>query len=263
MTTDPAAQSSKRDHASLVQEQFSPQAQAYLQSEVHAKGDDLERIQRLLSEYPQAEVLDLGCGGGHVSYAAAPLAHRVTAYDLSPEMLATVQAEAAKRGLNNLETVAGPAEKLPFAGSSFDLVISRYSAHHWRDLPQAIKEIWRVLRSSGVLLLVDVISPGVPELDVFLQTIEMLRDPSHIRDYSAGSWLRIVANASLRVDRMKTFRLPLDFASWTKRQNTPEVFSQAILGLQGRVSSAVQEYFELSPQGDFTVDVIVLEARKW
>ena len=87
-----------------------------------------------------ARVLDLGCGGGHVSYRVAPHVREVVACDLTPDMLTQVKRAAAERGLSNIVARQGAAERLPFADASFDIVLSRYSAHHWRDFEAGLRE---------------------------------------------------------------------------------------------------------------------------
>ena len=58
-------------HQQSVHDQFNPQAQAYLESSVHAKGKDLERARDLIKQaiLPTDTGLDVGCGAGHLSYA--------------------------------------------------------------------------------------------------------------------------------------------------------------------------------------------------
>jgi ubiquinone/menaquinone biosynthesis C-methylase UbiE len=107
-----------RSHEAVVSDQFSPRAQSYLTSAVHAQGKDLEALTEILGHRPQAAALDLGCGGGHVSFLLAPLVEKIVAYDLSEAMLATVRGEAQRRKLSNLETRQGSVEKLPFADAS-------------------------------------------------------------------------------------------------------------------------------------------------
>lgn len=51
-------------------------------------------------------------------------------------------------------------------------MISRYSAHHWQSITQAIDEIYRVLRADGKVILFDIIGNSNPILDTFIQTIE-------------------------------------------------------------------------------------------
>ena len=251
-----------RHHADLVRESFSPRADAYLKSAVHASGPDLDRLDALLCGHGQADLLDLGCGGGHVSYLAAARVRRVTACDMSENMLETVRRAAAERGLDNIATRQGTAESLPFADASFDLVASRYSAHHWRDVGQALREVRRALKPGGLFLLIDVAAPGHPVPDIYLQTVEMLRDPSHVRDYSPGQWLEFAGQAGLRVDTMTTFRLRLEFASWIARMRTPDVCAKAIRFLQESASDEVRAYFALEDDGSFTVDGLMLKSVK-
>ena len=254
-----------RTHNETVRANFDPRAQAYLESPTHSAGEDLTHLETLLrGRFVQdaPEVLDLGCGGGHVTYAAAPHAHRVTACDISEEMLRVVARAAQERGLGNVETRQGPAEAPPFADASFDVVASRYSAHHWRDVGLALREIRRVLKPGGVFWLSDVASPGSPLLDTHLQAVELLRDTSHVRDYAPAEWLRFAAEADLRVREARSFRLRLDFASWIARMATPEPLAAAIRALQRAMPEEVRAHFGLEPDGSFTVDGFILTAEK-
>lgn len=47
-------------------------------------------------------------------------------------------------------------------------MISRYSAHHWQSITQAIDEIYRVLRADGKVILFDIIGNSNPILDTFI-----------------------------------------------------------------------------------------------
>ncbi|MCX5494337.1 class I SAM-dependent methyltransferase [Kaistia dalseonensis] len=246
-------------HDALVVQQFGTQASAYVASLTHAGGDDIGQLAALIA--PGAKVLDLGCGGGHVSYAAAAIAGSVTAYDLSSDMLAAVRAEAAKRGIGNLTTVQGPAETLPFPDASFDVVLCRYSAHHWQDVRQGVREARRVLKPNGVAGFADAIAPESAVLDTFLQTFEMLRDPSHVRDYTAAEWVAIASEAGFGLTGVTRRRLWLDFDSWIGRMRTPKVFVDAIRALQAAVSDPVRAHFEVQPNGTFTIDTAVFELK--
>ena len=138
---DKASATTHDSHNAVVTGQFGPQASAYLTSANHAQGADLEQLAAIARAHPNAQVLDLGCGAGHVSFFTAPHVARVVAYDLSADMLGVVSTEAAKRGMTNIDTQLGAAESLPFPDASFDLVFSRYSAHHWADVGAALREM--------------------------------------------------------------------------------------------------------------------------
>lgn len=247
-----------RTHSQVVQGQFGPRAQAYLDSAVHAQGAEFAQLQAALSSRLDARVLDLGCGAGHVSFQVAPLAGEVVAYDLSAQMLALVAATAEERGLTNIRIERGPAERLPFEDQSFDFVFSRYSAHHWRDLGQALREVRRVLAPSGRACFIDVASPGQPLLDTHLQALEVLRDASHVRDYSLAQWSRQLSDAGLTATACQRQRLRLEFDAWVNRMDTPKVMRQAIRRLQGAAPQEVRDYFEIDAQGSFSTDVLVL-----
>lgn len=249
-------------HEQVVQRQFGATANAYLTSAVHAQGVEFAALCAALADRPTARVLDLGCGAGHVSFQVADLAAEVVAYDLSAEMLAVVAETAAARGLANIVTERGAAEQLPFADASFDFVFSRYSAHHWSDLGVALREVRRVLKPGGQAAFIDVASPGRPLLDTYLQTVEVLRDNSHVHNYAAAEWARHLAEAGLNVGAQTMQRLRLEFTSWVTRMRTPELMQQAIRALQQGVGHEVRQHFAVEDDGSFTVDVIVLWATR-
>ncbi len=207
-----------------------------------------------------ASALDLGCGGGHVAFRLAPLVGAVVACDPAPAMLALVAAEARRRGLGNLTTHRGSAEALDHPPGSFDLVATRWSAHHWRDVPAGLAQIRRVLKPGGQALIMDLVAPEQPLLDTWLQAIELLRDPSHVRDHRLSEWRAMLAAAGLAPLRTRVFRLPLDFAAWTARMATPELQVQAIRALQAQAGSEVRSQPAFAPDGSFTIDTALIHA---
>ena len=68
-----------KSHERLVGDQFGARASAYLTSAVHAQGQDLDALAAVVRARPSARVLDIGCGGGHVTFAVAPQARAVVA----------------------------------------------------------------------------------------------------------------------------------------------------------------------------------------
>ncbi|HLK71123.1 MAG TPA: class I SAM-dependent methyltransferase, partial [Steroidobacteraceae bacterium] len=169
------------EHSRLVDAQFGPRAAAYVESSVHAGGEDLDQLEARAQALRPRHALDLGCGGGHVSYRLARHAAAVTACDLSAEMLTAVSATARSRDLSCIATVQARAQALPFANAHFDFLACRFSAHHWSALDAGLHEARRVLQPGAAAIFIDAISPGVPLLDTHLQAVELLRDPSHAR----------------------------------------------------------------------------------
>jgi ubiquinone/menaquinone biosynthesis C-methylase UbiE len=247
-------------HENLVASQFGPQAAAYVASAVHASGEDLAQMADAVRGLSHARVLDLGCGGGHVSFNVAPHVREVVAYDLSRDMLGAVAATAASRGLANIVTREGKVEALPFADGEFDVVMSRFSAHHWHGFAPALKEARRVLKRGGRAVFADAVSPGVGVLDTFVQAIELLRDPSHYRDYTVEEWSQALREAGFAVGAVMRRRLHLEFTSWVQRMRTPEIHVQAIRSLQARMAREVIEHFSIEADGSFMLDTATIEA---
>lgn len=242
--------------------QYSGKSTAYLHSSVHAQGIEFKKMQDIVTQYELNNILDLGCGSGHVTYHLAPFAEKITAYDLIPEMVDIVEKQSNERGLNNVFTQLGVAENLPFDDQKFDCIISRYSAHHWQDIRQAIKEIKRVLQPKGKLIIFDVIGNSNPILDTFLQTIEIIRDPSHVRDYSLEEWISFAEYAGFKAEIIETQQLKLNFQDWVKRMNTPLEAVATIRYLQNHVSQQVKDFYELEKDGSFTIKTALILLTK-
>ena len=182
------------------------------------------------------------------------------AADLSREMLAAVAATARGKGLSNIETVEAPAERLPFEDSTFDFVASRFSAHHWRDFGAGLREARRALKRSGRAVFIDAYSPGPPLFDTHLQAIELLRDHSHVRNYTCAQWIEALGRSGFAIEVCRTWKLRMDFPVWTARMRTPEENVRAIRALQIAASSETKTHFAIEPDGSFLLDVMMIEA---
>lgn len=244
------------------QQQYQEKSEAYLHSAVHAQGPEFVKMQSVIAKFPQAQVLDLGCGGGHVTYHVATAAERVIAYDLCAEMVELVLTQAQQKALHNVQGKVGAAEQLDFPDQSFDVVLSRYSAHHWQNLGQAMQEIYRILKPQGKVVFFDVIGSADPILDTFLQTIEMIRDPSHVRDYSLAEWTRIAEYHGFQIEVVEKQALQLDFQTWVQRMQTPAASVATIRELQQKVSDQVRDYYQIQADGSFTTPTCYLQFTK-
>jgi ubiquinone/menaquinone biosynthesis C-methylase UbiE len=251
------------DQHALAVQQFGSTAARYLASPVHSSGADLDRLAGLAQESRFSTALDLGCGAGHASYALARGGvHRVVAYDLSAQMLEVAAAEARARGHAQIEICAGPAERVPFPDMSFDLVVTRYSAHHWMDAFGAVREVARILKPGGTLVVIDVLAPENPLMDTVLQTVEILRDLSHVRDYRESEWRGMFEAASFASPRVHRWKLQLEFDGWVARIQTAPARVEALKVVLDELPSEAREYFAVRRDRSFAVDSGWLEARR-
>jgi ubiquinone/menaquinone biosynthesis C-methylase UbiE len=148
---------------------------------------------------PHFEVLDVAAGTGHLSRAIAPHVKRVVALDLTLEMLDQGQREAEQQGLTNVVFEQGEAEHLTYANEAFDLVVTRFSLHHFADARGPVQEMVRVCRRGGKVAVIDMVSPDDPAVAETYNHLERLRDPSHVRALTADELQRLMREAGLDV----------------------------------------------------------------
>lgn len=166
-------------HEELIRAQFTRQASAFAKSQGHLDEGSLQRLAAASGLNADDLVLDVACGTGMVACAFAIVARHVTGIDLTAAMLDQARALQHRRDLGNLSWELGDATQLPFARESFSLVLSRYAFHHAPDPLSVLREMVRVCRKGGRIVIAD----GCPAPDKAHahHRFEKLMDPSHAR----------------------------------------------------------------------------------
>jgi SAM-dependent methyltransferase len=243
-----------------IQAQFGPNAAAYGRSAVHAQGPGLVRLVELTRPQPDWRVLDVATGAGHTAFAFAAYVAEVTAVDITSPMLATATELARQRGLSNIRFVQAPAEELPFATESFELVVCRLAAHHFGEIGRFVSEAARVLKLGGQLALLDNIVPGSrrrgkkAEMErragAYLNAFEKLRDPSHVCCLSLDEWIDAYVTAGFTVVHQETNTMPLDFADWTARMQVSLPNRQRLRAMLLQAPEPVLTFLTPAASGD-------------
>jgi SAM-dependent methyltransferase len=182
----------------VTQDVWDARAELYRRSEAHREGPDLD----LLVEWATGArtALDVATGGGHVARRLREAGLDVVSSDRSPGMQ---------------PDVICPAEHLPFADASFDAVVTRVAAHHFEDVEAAVHELARV--ASERVLVVDNLFMGDEA-----EEAERLRDPAHVRNYTAAEWCGFLQGAGLHLAQVEHFDKPIELEPWLERAGTPE-----------------------------------------
>ena len=123
-------------------EQFGRQAEHYAVSTgVHAHSEGLDILQGYASLGDRGVAVDIATGAGFTAFAVSPYVERVLATDIAAGMLRQAGQLAGERSLGNVELAFVEAEHMPFASGSLDMVTCRQAAHHFYNLPRALREI--------------------------------------------------------------------------------------------------------------------------
>ena len=147
-------------HVAKIYDVLSPVMTFYQEDRLSLKAVDLFGLSG------GEHVLDVGCGTGTLTIKIARQLEafgkpfRVTGIDAAPEMIDVSNRKA--KGMGNLFFDVAAAERLPYADNTFDAVISTFFFHHidYELKCLALKEIQRVLKDSGKLVIVDVAPPS-------------------------------------------------------------------------------------------------------
>ncbi|MEO6029316.1 MAG: methyltransferase domain-containing protein [Candidatus Binatia bacterium] len=129
-----------------------------------------DAVLRALAAGPRARVLDIGCGTGRLAerLTTADGVRAIVGCDFSAGMLENASERlASPRAAGVASLVRGDASRLPFADAAFDAAVSTEAFHWFPDQDAALRELRRVLRPGGRLLLALVSPPFEIIADVF------------------------------------------------------------------------------------------------
>lgn len=111
----------------------------------------LRFFDRIVGDWRDKSVLDLGCGGGFMAEAMAEKGARVTGLDPARDALAAARRHAEQAGLE-IDYREGQGEALPFDDGAFDIVLSCDALEHVEDLEKVLDEVARVVKPNGLFL---------------------------------------------------------------------------------------------------------------
>jgi ubiquinone/menaquinone biosynthesis C-methylase UbiE len=208
--------------------QFNANAEKYAASHVHKFGASLPVLLEMAQPVSTDRALDVATGTGNTALTIAPFVSSVIGLDMAVKMLEQAKKRALEEGFTNANFFEGSAEALPFADSSFGLVVSRHAPHHFRDVPKFLSEVSRVLEPGGRFVMADqvtLLAQNKSWIDEFQRT----RDPSHVMQRTIEEWQELARDAGLSWITHQVVPYRLEFAWWTQTSGcTPERFAKLI-----------------------------------
>lgn len=210
------------DHSEKISQAFTTQAEAFEDpSRNQVFTADARWVFERLPLTAEDVVLDVAAGTGHAARQLAGSARTVVALDATQAMLARGQAQAAADGCHNVLFMRGDAAALPFLDGSFDVVVSRFAAHHFERPEAVLAEMVRCTRPGGHVALVDLVADEDPDVAAEQNRLERLRDPSHTRMLAAIEMQAMLAEAGLEAIDVATRPLERPLMPWLEQAQTP------------------------------------------
>lgn len=198
----------RADNRGRILDQFTRQARQFAQSPLVNAERLLDRMVAAAEAGPEDTVLDSGSGPGVVVCRFAETVRQAVGIDLTEAMLSEARASQARRNLRNVAWVRGDVTALPFAGEQFSIVVSRFTLHHLPDPAAAVREMARVCRPGGRIVVAD--SAPAAEKAAAFNSMERLRDPSHAAALPLDALVGLLGDAGLEAPRVEIMRLEGD-----------------------------------------------------
>lgn len=169
-------------------------------------------------------ILDLGTGSGYLSF---PIAEKypdamVVGLDIVEQALEANRRKAAQENKSNLSFVSYGGVTFPFEDGEFDMVVSRYSLHHFPCIQESVSEVSRVLKKGGFFFISDP-APNENDHSRFVDEYMQLKKDGHIKFYTKNEWENLCLAAGL--EYINSFDSSIRFP---KKKSTAEGFDELL-----------------------------------
>ena len=229
--------------------QFGRVASNYRCSADHTDVEDLDLLFTGLALDPTHRVLDVATGGGHTAAALAGRCRRVVASDLTPRCCGRRGWRWRNAGPATSSSLPPTPRRSRSGTPSFDRVTCRIAPHHFPDVRTAVAEMARVTRPGGRIAIIDSVVPGEPSLDAFLNGVEKVRDPSHVRSYRVDEWLEFLAGAGLLLLQAASLWKTHAFPEWVARTGRPKAVQREVETIFLSAFPLARETFRVRTEG--------------
>lgn len=192
-------------HNERIIDQFTKQAIPFTNAAWHSNESAFKLMMNTTGVSSSDTVLDVACGSGLVSCAFAEVADHVTGIDITPAMIERAKQLQQEKNLKNTSWQIGDVLPLPFPDASFSMVITRYSFHHFLDPQAVLAQMRRVCTPGDKVAVIDVAVE--PDKSVAYDTMEKLRDPSHVRALSLAELKALFQEAGLKDLKIESYDL--------------------------------------------------------
>ncbi len=214
--------SESEGHVEKIRRQFTRQAEAYARMQQTRDEKSLQLLVALAGVSSSDRVVDVACGPGFLTLAFAEACEHATGVDATEELLNAARREAGRRKIDNVAFVLGDANHLELEDGSFDAASCRAAFHHFPDPGTVLKQMTRVVKPGGKLLIADMLGSTDPEKARYHDRIETICDPTHTRALPEAEFDQLFREAGLEVLHRPTSQIHYDVEEWLEHGGPSE-----------------------------------------
>src|SRR5215467_14171971 len=193
------------EHHQRILDQFTRQAEPFARAQAIRSPEALDRIVTMAEAGPDDTALDVACGPGLLACAFARIVRHAVGVDITPAMLDQARKNQQQLGLDNVSWQLGDVLSLPYPDHHFSIVASRFVFHHLLDPLAVLKEMKRVCKAGGRVVVAD--TTPRPEKADALNAMERLRDPTHVRAMPEEELKSLFLSAGLPEPAIQHYRV--------------------------------------------------------
>jgi SAM-dependent methyltransferase len=236
-------------HSTSIRDEFAHQAEAFARSPTMSLAETLDVVVELAPADPRARWVEIACGPGLIARAMAPRVGSVLGLDLTPAMVEKARAEAGAAGVENVSFEVADATALDLPDDAFDGAITRFSLHHIPAPVRVLKEMRRVVRPGGWVVVSDFLTDDDGEAAAWQEGIERLRDPSHWALLTPSRIEALAERAGLVPDFRREVPFVIDFDEWLNRGSGGPANAELIERLVGEAPATARSFL-VSGEGE-------------
>lgn len=162
------------------------------------------------------KILDLGTGTGYIAF---PLAKKysnsiVIGLDIVTETMKRNKRKAYEEDIKNLSFISYDGINFPFLDNTIDTIITRYALHHFPDINHSFKEMYRIMKPNGSLIISDP-TPNINDNCHFVDKFMQMKPDGHIKFYSLNEYKEMLEYIGFHFmsNKTTTIRFPRKEAS--------------------------------------------------
>jgi ubiquinone/menaquinone biosynthesis C-methylase UbiE len=232
--------------STVLVDAWDDRAASYDNSVLHRDGPSLQRLVTLARPIKPDRCLDIGTGAGHTASRLAQFSDEVIGLNSSREMV--LKASQSYGHISGLTFVQANAATTDLPNDYFDVITARHTLHHHQDLDATLKEVLRILRPGGRLVIADEVTPN-PSVDDWYDTLQRARDSSHVRAYKLLEWqsiLSVIGFSWIVGDQQTCYQIEID--SWLSRSGPKFQDFESVHALFKTADQSTRRTFDIAYQ---------------